>query len=45
MAQQQSIGNASSGAFSSAAHQQQQQELQKKRQTMPESVSEMLRKR
>lgn len=28
-----------------AAYQQQQQELQKKRQTMPESVSEMLRKR
>jgi len=45
MAQQQSVGNSSPGGFSSAAQQQQQHELQKNRQTMPESVSEMLRKR
>lgn len=44
---QQAIGNPNAAGFqmSSAAYQQQQQELQKKRQTMPESVSEMLRKR
>ena len=45
MSMQQAIGNPNPGGFSAAAYQQQQQELQKKRQTMPESVSEMLRKR